>query len=123
MKKDKPLSPHIQIYRPQLTSVLSILHRVTGLTLVMLSFCISAWLLTGVYGPEYYQDYIAILSHPLMRPFSFLALFAFFYHLFNGLRHLLWDTGWGLDLKTAYKTGWSVVALSIGLTLIFWISF
>jgi succinate dehydrogenase / fumarate reductase cytochrome b subunit len=118
---ERPLSPHLQIYRPQLTTVLSILHRLTGLWLTVGTLVLVWWLIAAAAGPDAY----AAMQGFLGSWFGYLLLlgwsFALFYHLANGVRHLLWDTGWGLDLPTVYRTGWAVVAASLALTLIAWI--
>jgi succinate dehydrogenase / fumarate reductase cytochrome b subunit len=117
----RPLSPHLQIYRPQLTSVLSILHRMTGLWLCVGTLLLAWWLIAAAAGPEAYasaQWFIGSwLGYLLLLSWSY----ALFYHLCNGIRHLLWDTGWGLDLPTTYRTGWTVVAASAALTVVAWI--
>jgi succinate dehydrogenase / fumarate reductase cytochrome b subunit len=115
---DRPLSPHLQIYKPQLTSVLSISHRATGLALSVGTLLLSWWLLAAATGPEaYVQAQFFIGSW-----FGVLLLvgwtFSLFFHLCNGIRHLMWDSGHGLDLATTYATGWAVVASSAALTLI-----
>lgn len=114
----RPLSPHLQIYKPQLTSVLSILHRFTGLALTVGTLLLVWWLLAAASGPAAYGQAQAFLG----SWFGVLLLagwaYALFFHLCNGIRHLLWDTGYGFDLATTYATGWVVVAASAGLTLV-----
>lgn len=117
---NRPLSPHLQVYRPQLTSVLSITHRITGVVLSAGLVLVVAWLLGLAAGPESFQRLNAALSS---IPGLILLLAwtgALFYHLLNGVRHLLWDAGWLLDLRGAYASGWAVVAGTIVLTLIVW---
>ena len=118
MKKQRPTSPHLQVYKPQLTSILSITHRFTGVAL-------SAALVVLCYGVVAlslgHESYNAFLSHVGTWYGKALMIgwgFSFYYHLCNGLRHLYWDIGKGYGLKTVYKTGWMVVAIAIGLTLI-----
>jgi succinate dehydrogenase / fumarate reductase, cytochrome b subunit len=118
---ERPLSPHLQVYRPQLTSVLSILHRMTGLWLSAGTLVLVWWLVATAVGPRAHasaQWFIGSwLGYLLLLSWSF----ALFYHLCNGIRHLLWDAGWGLDLPTVYRSGWAVVGASAGLTVIAWI--
>jgi succinate dehydrogenase / fumarate reductase cytochrome b subunit len=118
---DRPLSPHLQVYRPQLTSMLSILHRLTGIALAIGTLLLVGWLYAAASGPESYagiQEFNgSILGRLLLLGWSF----ALFYHLCNGVRHLAWDSGWGFDLPTAYLTGWIVVAAAGVLTIIAWV--
>ena len=118
---NRPLSPHLQIYKPQLTSVLSISHRITGIALVAGSLLLVAWIVGAAKGP----DAFAIVSGFLRNPLGLLLLFgwsvALFYHLANGIRHLFWDAGYGFELGTAYRSGWIVVGATIVLTGLAWI--
>src|ERR1700750_3250714 len=104
---NRPLSPHLQVYRWQLTSVLSILHRATGVALSFGTLLLVWWLLAAAAGPELYEGVEECVGSWLGLALLFGGSASLFYHLCNGLRHLLWDTGWGLDLKTTYVTGWT----------------
>ncbi|MGE0715063.1 MAG: succinate dehydrogenase, cytochrome b556 subunit [Alphaproteobacteria bacterium] len=120
--RPRPLSPHLQIYRWQLTSVLSILHRGTGIALAVGTLLLVWWLIAAASGPAAYasaQGFIASWIGLLM-----LAgwTFSLFFHLCNGIRHLFWDAGRGFDLKTTYASGWAVVAASGALTILAWIA-
>ncbi len=120
--ESNPLSPHLQIYRPQLTSVLSITHRLTGIFLGTVGIVIFLyWIGAAALGPEAYKKAIACLSTPIIKPLMGLWTFAFYYHLCNGIRHLLWDIGWGFSLGTAYKTGYAVVTSAIIFSSITWL--
>jgi succinate dehydrogenase / fumarate reductase cytochrome b subunit len=112
-----PLSPHLQIYRPQLTSVLSITHRATGVLLALALLVAPYWLLSIAAGPDAYKSLLAHFQAWYGRLFVFGVLFSTWYHLCNGVRHLGWDLGHGLDLGTTYLTGYAVVFLSVLLTL------
>ena len=118
--KPRPLSPHLQIYKWQLTSIMSIGHRASGIALSLGSFLIVIWLVTLATGPEYFSHVNKVISHW----FGQLVLFGFsvvlFYHMLNGVRHLSWDLGYGFDLTTVYKTGYSVLITAIILTTITW---
>lgn len=116
----RPLSPHLQVYKPQLTSVLSITHRLTGMFLCLGTIPLIYWLLALAGGPDTFAAAVELLSRPL--PLIVLAAWSWslFYHLLNGIRHLCWDAGWLLELKGAYASGWTVVALSLLLTAIVW---
>ncbi|HMD64473.1 MAG TPA: succinate dehydrogenase, cytochrome b556 subunit [Stellaceae bacterium] len=119
---DRPLSPHLQIYRWQLTSVLSILHRATGVMLSAGAILLVWWLVAAASGPEAYEgveDFLGSWIGLLLLSGWTVALF---YHLCNGLRHLVWDSGHALDLKSTYIGGWTVVAATAVLTLIAWVA-
>jgi succinate dehydrogenase / fumarate reductase cytochrome b subunit len=115
---NRPLSPHLQVYKPQLTSVLSILHRLTGIALAIGTLLLVWWLVAAASGPEAYDAAQGFIGSILGRLLLLGWTFALFYHLANGIRHLAWDSGWGFELSTAYSTGWAVVIVSIVLTLI-----
>jgi succinate dehydrogenase / fumarate reductase cytochrome b subunit len=112
----RPLSPHLQVYKPQLTSVLSILHRGTGIALAVGSGIFAAWLLAIAQGPEALACFQSYAGSLLGRLCGLGWLFSLYYHLCNGLRHLAWDIGWGFSLKATYASGWTVVIVSIALT-------
>ena len=118
---NRPLSPHLQIYRPQLTSVLSITHRLTGIVLCVGSILLTAWLMALAAGPESFQSMQGLLGSLLGRLVLFAFSLALFYHLCNGIRHLFWDAGMGYELGTAYASGKAVIAVSLVLTLLTWI--
>jgi succinate dehydrogenase / fumarate reductase cytochrome b subunit len=118
----RPLSPHIQIYRWQLTSVLSILHRFAGVALTLGAILLVWWLGAAADGPDAYARVQAVLGSWFGRLLLFGWSLALFYHLCNGLRHLWWDTGHGFELKSAYASGWVVIGATIALTLIAWIA-
>jgi succinate dehydrogenase / fumarate reductase, cytochrome b subunit len=116
-----PLSPHLQIYRPQLTSVLSFAHRLTGIILGLYAIALVAWLIAGAAGAEPYSLMQAFNHTWLGRALLLGGTFCFFLHLCGGIRHLFWDTGRGFELRTIYISGWTVVAASTALTLAAWI--
>jgi succinate dehydrogenase / fumarate reductase cytochrome b subunit len=115
-----PLAPHIQIYRPQLTSVLSISHRVTGIALSVGSVLLVAWLAAAAAGPHALSSVRAFVHSPGGLFLLLLWTFSLFFHLCNGIRHLIWDAGWGFDLRTIYLSGWTVVVASAVLTGLAW---
>ena len=114
----RPLSPHLQIYRPQLTSILSITHRLTGfaLSLVILASPLILYYLT--LSQDSHSLVMIIFQNSFVKLILFLAIFGLSYHLCNGIRHLAWDAGYGLDLDSSYKSGYAVVAISLGITLL-----
>jgi succinate dehydrogenase / fumarate reductase cytochrome b subunit len=120
-KSTRPLSPHLQIYRPQLTSMLSILHRMTGVGLSFGFIVLVGWLAALANGPETYGSFVSYASSWLGQAVLFGLSAAFFYHLCNGIRHLLWDSGLSLDLPEVYKTGRIVMAATVVLTAVLWL--
>jgi len=115
---NRPLSPHLQIYKPQLTSVLSITHRGTGVFMVAGAFFLACWLLALASGPEQYENLQAHITSWYGQCLLYAFVFSFYFHLCNGIRHLFWDAGLGLEINTAYKTGYAVVAGSVILALL-----
>jgi succinate dehydrogenase / fumarate reductase cytochrome b subunit len=117
---ERPLSPHLQIYRWQLTSTLSIAHRATGIALSVGTLLLTWWLIAAATGPEAYAQVQGFMSSWIGILLLIGWSYSLFYHLCNGIRHLVWDTGHGLDLKTVYQSGWTVVVASVALTLLAW---
>lgn len=118
---DRPLSPHLQVYRPQLTSMLSILHRVTGVALAVGTLLLIYWLAAAAGGAESFATAQGLIGSILGRLLLLGWSFALFYHLCNGIRHLYWDAGYGLSLPVVYRTGWLAVVAAALLTLVSWI--
>jgi succinate dehydrogenase / fumarate reductase cytochrome b subunit len=118
--QNRPLSPHLQVYRPQLTSVLSISHRISGVALCAGALLLVAWLLALAAGPDAYARVSSVIGSLPGQVIVFLFTFALYFHFCNGIRHLVWDAGHGLELSTAYASGKAVIATSIVLTLITW---
>ncbi len=115
---NRPLSPHLQIYRPQLTSITSILTRITGNALILASFLIVWWFLAAATSERYFEVVNGILTSWFGDLVLFGSLWALWYHTLAGVRHLIWDNAIGLDIPTAEKMGWAVVAGSVVLTLL-----
>lgn len=118
--RERPLSPHLQIYRWQWTMALSITHRMTGVALTAGTLLLVWWLLAAAMGPEAYAVVERAMSHWLGRLVLFGWSWALFYHLANGIRHLFWDAGRGYELRTGYLTAWLVVVVSVVLTVLAW---
>ena len=116
----RPLSPHLQVYKPQLTSVMSILHRITGAALAAGQFIVIWWLVALATGPQAYAAFQAFAGHPVGLALLFGWSAALFYHLCNGVRHLLWDMGYCLSLKSAYRAGYVVLIVASLLTAATW---
>lgn len=121
-KHSRPLSPNIQIYRPQLTSVLSIVNRITGIILCFGAVVLVIWLVAAASGPDTYFQFQELIGSLLGQIFLFGGTFAFFFHLCGGIRHLVWDTGRGFELRQIYASGWIVVVASVVLTLAAWLA-
>jgi succinate dehydrogenase cytochrome b subunit len=118
--RPRPLSPNIQIYRPQLTSVLSIANRSTGVVLSLAAVGLVIWLSAAAAGPESYAAVQGAIGSWLGQIVLFGCTFAFFLHLCGGIRHLIWDTVHGFTLRSIYISGWTVVAASVALTVAAW---
>ena len=121
VQEKRPLSPHLQIYRIQITSLLSILHRATGIILYGGGLFLALWFIVLGMGPENYAQMQRLILHPIGLVMLMGFSFSFFYHLCNGIRHLLWDAGVGYDMKTVRLTGWIIVVSSTFLTGVTWI--
>ena len=115
---DRPLSPHLQIYRPQITSVLSILHRMTGVALTVSLILLVWWFFAGASSPADFETADAVLTSPPGIVVMLASAFGLAYHTLNGVRHLFWDAGFGFNLDTVTTTGWAVVFGSVALTVI-----
>ena len=115
---NRPLSPHLTIYRPQLTSITSILTRITGNALLLGALLIVWWLLAAATSAEYFAVADAVVTSFLGDLIMTLSLWALWYHALAGVRHLIWDSGIGFDLETAEKMGWAVIGGSVVLTIL-----
>ena len=117
----RPLSPHLQIYKPQISSMLSILHRISGLVLSVGALLLVWWLVAAASGDAAYGG----ISGFLRSWFGVLLLFgwtvALWYHFCSGLRHLAWDAGYGFELPTMHRTGIAVLVATAVLTVLTWI--
>ena len=120
MAQQRPLSPHLMIYKPQLTSMMSIMHRATGTALALGSLLVVWWIVALATGDEYYSFVQSILT----SWFGQLVLFGFtvavFYHLSNGIRHLFWDFGYNLTIEGVHRSGYMVLASTVILTALSW---
>ena len=117
---NRPLSPHLQVYRWEITMTMSILHRASGIALSVGSIVLAWWLTAAAVGGEYYTWVADILGSPVGLVFLAGWSLAFFYHLGNGIRHLLWDAGIGFEIPAVYKTGWTVIVLVVIATAVTW---
>jgi succinate dehydrogenase / fumarate reductase cytochrome b subunit len=115
---NRPLSPHLSIYRPQLTSITSILTRITGNALILAALLIVWWFLAAATSPEYFAIADGVITSWFGDLVMFLSLWALWYHTLAGIRHLIWDNAKMLDLDSAYKLGYAVIGGSVLLTLL-----
>ncbi len=120
-KIERPLSPHLQIYKPQITMVTSITHRATGIALGVGTLLLAWWLIAVATGPEAYATVSAFMTSWLGQIVLFGFTWSLFYHLCNGIRHLFWDMGQGFELPTMRKSGMAAIIASVVLTLLTWI--
>ncbi len=115
---ERPLSPHLQVYRPQLTSITSILTRITGNALIVAALLVVWWLLAAATGPEYFATANAVVTSWFGDLVFTLSRWAVWYHYLAGLRHLYFDAGKGLEIEAAEKLGIACIAGSVILTVI-----
>ena len=117
----RPLSPHLQVYRWQITMAMSIAHRTTGIMLAGGTLLLVWWLVALAMGPESYARVGAFVGSPVGQFMLLGWTAALFYHLLNGIRHLFWDAGLGFEIATVYRSGYAVLILTVVLTLVTWI--
>lgn len=120
MSIQRPLSPHLQVYRWQITMLMSILHRASGVVLSFGAFGLAWWLLAVAQGGDAYAQAGALLASPLGLLALAVFCLALVYHLLNGIRHLLWDAGWGFEIPELYRSGYTVAVLTVVLTAAIW---
>tara|TARA_Y100000589_G_scaffold180452_1_gene170795 strand:- start:248 stop:622 length:375 start_codon:yes stop_codon:yes gene_type:complete len=120
MNQQRPLSPHLQVYKPQVTSILSIFHRMTGVALSFGLVILVGWIFSLSLGEVFFSYYSFFLGSWLGLLVMFLFTFALNYHFCNGVRHLFWDAGYGYEISTVYKSGLAVVIVSLLLTCLIW---
>lgn len=121
MAKARPLSPHLSVWRFQLPAVMSILHRATGVALSTGTVLIAGWLIALAAGEEAFALASVIMAHPLAQLVLFGYSVVLFYHMCNGIRHLSWDWGYGLNIPAIYLTGRITVAAAVLLTAGLWL--
>ena len=118
MDKERPMSPHLQVYKPQITSVLSIFHRITGVALTFGLILLVAWIFTLSLGEKYFEYFSIFIQSWFGLLILFGFTFALNYHFCNGIRHLFWDAGYGYEIETVYKSGLVVLVVSCSLTIL-----
>lgn len=119
--RERPLSPHLMQWRWHITMLTSILHRATGVALYVGALIGAGWAISLASGPEAYGVFKALLGSPLGKFVMFGLSLSFFYHLANGVRHLVWDAGHGLDVKSANASSVLVLAFTAAATLAIWV--
>ena len=122
MAKPRPLSPHLQVYRPQLTSIMSIMHRASGAVLATGSLLVALWLVALAAGAAVFNPVADTMQHPLGQLVVFGYSLALVYHGLNGIRHLMWDLRIGLEIKQVYQSGYLVLGLTFLVTAALWLA-
>lgn len=117
----RPLSPHLQVYKFQWTMALSITHRITGVGLAVGTLLLAWWLIAAGVGPEAFARAQRFIGSAFGMLLMFGWTWALFYHLANGIRHLVWDAGYAFELQNAERGAYIVAAASLGLTVLAWI--
>jgi succinate dehydrogenase / fumarate reductase, cytochrome b subunit len=116
----RPLSPHLQIYKPMINTVMSIIHRMTGAALYFGTLLLAWWLLAAAQGEKHYAVFNSVISHPIGKFVLFGYTWALIHHMLGGIRHLYWDTGRGFAVSSINKLSWLTLLGSISLTLAVW---
>ncbi len=116
--QNRPLSPHLTIYRPQLNSVLSIMHRITGILLFVGLFLLILWFFSLALGEASFNLFDTLINSVIGRLILIGSLCALWYHFFAGLRHLFWDVGIGFNLLWVQRSSYAVIIATISLTII-----
>lgn len=121
LKAARPLSPHLTIFRPLITMVMSIVHRITGGALYFGMLLLAWWLMAAAIGPGAFETANAFFGSWFGRLILFGFTWALLHHLLGGIRHLIWDLGVGFDPPVATKLAWATLAGSVALTLVVWV--
>lgn len=116
----RPLSPHLQVYAPQLTSILSIMNRVTGIAVSVGTLLLVWWLVAAASGPAAYDRVQAFVGSPVGLFVLFGWTASLMYHFWGGIRHLVWDAGYGYDLPQTHMSGWAAVIATVVSTILIW---
>ena len=117
----RPMSPHLQVYRPQLTSILSIMNRVTGMALSAGTLLLVWWLVAAASGPQAFDRVQWFVGSPIGLFVLFGWTAALFYHFFAGIRHLAWDAGYGYELDKVHMSGWATIIATVVCTVLVWV--
>ena len=117
---ERPISPHLGIYRMQITMLMSIVHRITGGALYFGTILLAAWLVSAAIGDRAFATVNELFGHPLGKFVLFGYSWALLHHMLGGMRHLLWDTGRAMDIRSADVLGWLTILGSLSLTVLLW---
>ena len=117
----RPLSPHLGVYKWEVSNTMSILHRVTGVFLSIGAVIFVGWLITTATNQATYDGMMRLIGSPFGLVLTLGWTFCFFYHFCNGIRHLFWDVGYGFDPQVARFSGWLVLILALLLASGFWL--
>ena len=120
MSRQRPLSPHLSVWRFQLPAVMSITHRITGVILTSGTLLLAIWLIALAFGETSFNLVYVIVSHPIGQIVLAGYSAVLFYHACNGVRHLFWDFGIALDIPGVYFSGRIAIVFAVGLTIVFW---
>ena len=120
--RPRPTSPHIQIYSPMINMVMSIIHRITGAALYFGSLLLAIWLIAAAMGPDVFNEVNVLFGSLIGRIVLIGYTWALLHHMLGGIRHLIWDTGRGMEIKTADMLCWMSIILSIALTTVIWLA-
>ena len=120
IKKARPISPHLSIYKPQISTVLSIGHRLSGVGLFFPIIASCWWSIFWVFS-RFDTSYLECLNHMSIKFLLFVTSFGYFYHFCTGVRHLIWDLGCCFSIKSINVTGWIAVVVSVVLTVVYWL--
>ncbi|MAW97514.1 MAG: succinate dehydrogenase, cytochrome b556 subunit [Alphaproteobacteria bacterium] len=118
MKKNLPISPHLQIYKPQITSLLSITHRITGFGLNLALILLSLWIISFGLGSDVYANFVTIFETIFVKIIVYFIVLGISYHALNGIRHILWDFGFMISNKAALVSGLVIIFTSVILSFL-----
>ena len=121
LDKSRPISPHISIWRPTITYVMSIVHRITGAGLYFGTALLTVWLVSAASGADGFQTVNDLFGSIVGRILLFLYTWALLHHMLGGVRHFFWDFQIGMDPPTANMFGWATIITSVSLTILVWI--
>ena len=120
--ENRPLSPHLQVYRLPLAGILSFTHRTTGVALALGALVLAGWINAAAFGPDAFNEIQLMMGHWFSRLLLLGWTFSLFFHLCNGIRHLFWDAGMGLEIEQVNISGWLVLIATMLLTLLSWLT-
>jgi succinate dehydrogenase / fumarate reductase cytochrome b subunit len=118
LSKQRPLSPHLQVYKPQLTSIMSVLHRFTGVGFIAAICLVCVWIYFLCQGELAYLDFCKFLNYPIIKLMLYGILACVYYHFLNGIRYLVWSLGRGYEINCVYRSGWLVTFMVLVLIIL-----